>query len=193
MQAEFINVFLEKQRDHLMDFVSRVIMAETKQHFADKEIEALHLEVQTERETKEQYDKTNKDLLAKLAEVESNQKEAQATIDKLKINIDDLNREINRLNGTINAKEQDILAKQKEISQLISDNNSIAHLVEEGLAIKSQMNTVTMELESAKKREQNMIADYQKLSTDYEELKTKYKEAATQKLQPTPVLHKTKK
>lgn len=41
MEAEFINVFIEKQRDHLMDFVSRVVMAEAKQHFADKEIAEL--------------------------------------------------------------------------------------------------------------------------------------------------------
>ena len=37
MEAEFVNVFIEKQREHLMDFVSRVIMAETKQHFSEKE------------------------------------------------------------------------------------------------------------------------------------------------------------
>lgn len=37
MEAEFVNVFIEKQRDYLMDFVTRVVMAEAKQHFSDKE------------------------------------------------------------------------------------------------------------------------------------------------------------
>ena len=193
MQAEFINVFLEKQRDHLMDFVSRVIMAETKQHFADKEIEDLTAKLTAAESVIANLEKERDSLAEQVSAGEQHDAKRTATIDQLNMDIADLKGEINRLNESIVAKEQDILAKQNEITQLISDKNAIANLVEEGLSIKSQMNTVTMELEQAKKREQNMIADYQKLSADYEELKTKYKQATTPEPEPKPVLNKTKK
>lgn len=193
MQAEFINVFLEKQRDHLMDFVSRVIMAETKQHFADKEIEELTEKLTAAEGVIANLEKEKDSLAEQVSAGEKHDAKRTATIEQLNIDISDLKGEINRLNESIVAKEQDILAKANEITKLISDKNAIAQLAEEGQAIKSQMNTVTMELDQAKKREQSMIADYQKLSEDHEALKTKYKEAATPKLEPKPVLNKTKK
>lgn len=177
MQAEFVNVFLEKQRDHLIDFVSRVIMAETKQHFADKEIEDLTAKLTAAEGVIANLEKEKDSLKEQVSAGEQHDKKRDGVIDRLNIDIGDLKNEIIRLNESIVEKEQDIFAKQNEITKLISDKNSMTHLVEEGLSIKSQLRTVTAELEHAKKREQSMIADYQNLSAEYEQLKTKYKEA----------------
>jgi chromosome segregation ATPase len=198
MQAEFVNVFLEKQRDHLMDFVSRVIMAETKQHFTDKEIEDLTAKLTAAESHITEIEKERDSLVEQISTGEKHDAKSNATIEQLNTNISDLNGEINRLNGTINAKEQDILAKQNEINQLISDKNGLQNLVDESAITKSQMNTLSAELENANKREASMAADYFKLSADHEDLKTKYKEATTPtpkvvEVLPTPVLNKTKK
>jgi chromosome segregation ATPase len=189
MQAEFVNVFLEKQRDHLMDFISRIIMAETKQHFADKEIEDLTAKLTAAEGHITEIEKERDSLSKQISDGEKREAEHNDIIGRLE-------NEIIVLRDTNSAKDQDIAAKQAEISQLISEKNSLQLLADEGMAIKSQTNTIKMELESANKREANMAADYSKLSADHENLKTKYKEATTPKtveVLPTPVLNKTKK
>jgi chromosome segregation ATPase len=189
MQAEFINVFLEKQRDHLMDFVSRVIMAETKQHFADKEIEDLTAKLTAAETHITEIEKERDSLAEQISAGEKHDAKRNATVEQLNTNNSDLSAEIDRLN-------KDIVAKQEQISQLISDKNSLQQSVEQSTATISQMNTIKMELESANKREASMAADYLKLSADHEDLKTKYREATapqTVEVLPTPVLNKTKK
>lgn len=196
MQAEFVNVFLEKQRDHLMDFISRIIMAETKQHFADKEIEDLTAKLTAAESHITEIEKERDSLAAQVAAGEKHEAKRTATVEQLNTDISDLTAEISRLNKSIDVKDHDNASKQAEISQLVSDKNRLQQLVDESTAIMSQMNTIKMELESANKREASMAADYMKLSATHEELITKYKEAttpATVEVLPTPVLNKTKK
>lgn len=198
MQAEFVNVFLEKQRDHLMDFISRIIMAETKQHFADKELEDLTAKLTAAEGHITEIEQERDSLAAQVAAGEKHDAKRTATVEQLNTDISDLNAEISRLNKSINVLDHDNASKQAEISQLVSDKNRLQQLVDESVAINSRMNTVDMELESARSREMNMAADYQKLSADHEVLKTKYKEATTPtpkavEVSPIPVLNKTKK
>jgi chromosome segregation ATPase len=192
--VEFVNTFMSKMKDKLHDHLGQVMMLETHNELAMKRLETVSEELTAKLTASEQFivglEKENEALREQVSAGEKEIAFLKSQAAQLNINISELSGEVNRLNGTINAKEQDILAKQKEITQLISDKNSMSHLVEEGLSLKSQINTLNMEVESAKFREQSITDDYAKLVNEHQALKDKYKETKAPVVPATPIKKK---
>jgi chromosome segregation ATPase len=170
--VDFVNVYMGKLKDHLNDQLTKIIMLETHLELAGNSAKSLGAELEHEREAKEELIKTNEDLMDRLSKLESKHKDTQskseqaiAERDALRINVDDLNAEVNRLRS------------------FEAENQQIASL-------KSQINTLNMEVESAKFREQSITDDYAKLVNEHQALKDKYKETKAPVVPATPIKKK---
>lgn len=222
MQTEFVNVFIEKQREHLTDFMSRVIMSETKMHFLEKEIEQANATVKDLTEKLENANDKADQFAEQIMELKDQQDKKKKEFDQiendLRSKLENAEKGRNELSGSLNACQNDVYNKQLEMDRLVSANaelnNQNTRQQEEAESLRSQINTLTAEMDSIRLREQTMAADYQKLSADYEELKikeknlaedhrklsaeheslnTKYEKLAAAKAETNTVLNKTKK
>lgn len=171
MQAEFVNVFIEKQRDHLMDFVSRLIMTETKLELAEKVAESTQKQLDdltsNHEDLQKRYDeleeeKTQETLRAKATQDLCLEKDAE--LSRLNVEMDDCKAELHRIGLEVN----------EQMNSKITAESSLREAEANIEVLKSQINTLNTELESAKNVERNMVSDYTELTRDYEALKVKY-------------------
>lgn len=145
--VDFVNVYMGKLKDHLNDYLTKVVMLETHLELAGNKAISLQEELDVEKTAGEKLEKEKKQLTAELEETNKKYEE------------------------TLSISEQ-LYAEKETLKEQMTKNNDdlIAPYV-------SKINTMATELESARIREENMTKDYHNLSAEFEELKTKYEKA----------------
>lgn len=109
MQAEFLNIFMDKQQTYLVDTTNRLIMAESKLVFAEKGIEAKQRELDESIKRITELEDTVENLKFEFGVSESTVKQILSE----KNNILD---ELNKAKFKIQEKENEVQAIKSELN-----------------------------------------------------------------------------
>jgi len=147
MQAEFLNIFMEKQHFYLVDTLNRLVMAESKTIFAEKNLEAKQKElanfIENAKQLEENIESLNFDLNASKLEIEQAYKEKNSALD-----------EINKLKFKFQEKENEAYALRSELNtiktELASMKNLEKNMITDYRKLEEAYNNLQKEHEASK-------------------------------------------
>ena len=90
MDTEFVNAYLQKQKDLINDLMAKVVMSETRASVAESKLALIS----------EQHNGIE-DLKAQLVEKDENNKKLQATINDLSVQKERLKKELNDIRTSV--------------------------------------------------------------------------------------------
>ncbi len=149
MDADFVNVFVEKQRETITDLFSRNIMLDARVTFAEQKIQQLLNIEQQSVDQREQYEKT-------LAE-------AQAGHDRVVL---EYKSAAHKLNGEIGRLQAEVNAAAGQVNEINSLQTKVKDQTADIEQLRKAVNQMSLERETHRAKAENLKKKAKQLMED---------------------------
>ena len=141
-----------------------------------KIIEELHTKVNHQKKTLDDYRHLNMTSFDEIAQLESDIRDKEDFINRIKKERSDIKKDVKFLNEKIEAKNNDILRMHKDSEEYVKiAKNSIKTLEEENMYLKQELDEFHRNLENkrdeTKSREKRLLDEVKLLETEIDHLK----------------------